>query len=278
MMRHLTLPDGEKIPVLGLGTWMMGERSARGPDIIAAICLGLDLGMCLVDTAEMYADGGAETLVGKAINGRRDAVFLVSKVLPENSDRKGMAASCEKSLKRLGTDRLDLYLLHWRGRVPLAETLEGFLELQRQGKIRHWGVSNFDQADMDELWALPGGKGCAVNQVIYNLGRRGIEWSLLPTLNKSGVPVMAYSPLEQGRILGKRPLKDLAKKRGVTPAQIALAWVLQRDGVVTIPKAASAQHLRENRAALDIALTAEDLAELDQAFPPPRKKEPLGML
>jgi len=277
-MRFVALPDGERIPTLGLGTWMMGDRASRGKEIEDALRLGLDLGMTLIDTAEMYADGGAEELVGKAIAGRRDTVFLVSKVLPSNASRKGTLAACERSLKRLGTDRLDLYLLHWRGGVPLRETVEAFVELKRAGKIHHWGVSNFDLADMEELWALPHGADCASNQVIYNLARRGIEFDLLPALAKRNVAVMAYSPLEQGRILGKRGLKELALRRGAAPAQVALAWVLHQKGVVAIPKAADPRHVRENRAALDLKLSAAELAELDRAFPPPAHKEPLGMI
>jgi len=277
-MRFVALPDGERIPALGLGTWMMGDRGSRGKETEDALRLGLDLGMTLIDTAEMYADGGAEELVGKAIAGRRDTVFLVSKVLPSNASRKGTLAACERSLKRLGTDRLDLYLLHWRGGVPLRETVEAFVELKHAGKIRHWGVSNFDLADMEELWALPHGADCASNQVIYNLARRGIEFDLLPALAKRNVPVMAYSPLEQGRILGKRGLKELALRRGVTPAQVALAWVLHQKGVMAIPKAADLRHVRENRAALDLKLSAAELAEFDRAFPPPAHKEPLGMI
>ena len=277
-MRYLALPDGEKVPVLGLGTWMMGDRSSRGKDVEDALRLGLDLGMTLIDTAEMYADGGAEELVCRAITGRRDDVFLVSKVVPSNASRPGVKAACERSLKRLGTDRLDLYLLHWRGGLPLAETVQGFEELRGAGKIRRWGVSNFDSADMAELRALPHGRNCAANQVIYNLGRRGIEFDLLPELRKAKVPVMAYSPLEQGRLLGHRVLAELAKKRGVTPAQVALAWVLQQEGVMAIPKAANPIHVRENRAALALNLSPAELADLDKAFPPPRRKEPLGMI
>jgi diketogulonate reductase-like aldo/keto reductase len=277
-MRFLALPGGERIPALGLGTWMMGDGASRGKKTEDALRLGLDLGMTLIDTAEMYADGGAEELVGKAIAGRRDTVFLVSKVLPSNASRKATLAACERSLKRLGTDRLDLYLLHWRGGVPLRDTVEAFAELKRAGKIRHWGVSNFDLADMEELWAMPHGADCASNQVIYNLSRRGIEFDLLPALAKRKITVMAYSPLEQGRILGKRGLKELASRRGVTPAQVALAWVLHQKGVVAIPKAADPRHVRENRAALDLKLSAAELAELDRAFPPPAHKQPLGMI
>jgi diketogulonate reductase-like aldo/keto reductase len=277
-MRHLSLPDGEKVPVLGLGTWGMGEARTRGADMVAALRLGLDLGMTLIDTAEMYGEGGAEEVVGRAIAGRRDAVFLVSKVYPHNASREGAAAACERSLKRLGTDRLDLYLLHWRGSVPLAETLETFGTLRRQGKIRHYGVSNFDLAEMAELWRLAGGEATAANQVLYNLSRRGIEWELLPRLRQRRVPVMAYSPIEQGRLLTKRALVAIAKRRGAAPAQVALAWLLRQPGIIVIPKAGRAEHVRENRAALDLVLSPADLAELDAAFPPPQGPAALEML
>lgn len=277
-MRYLRLPGGgEDVPVLGLGTWGMGEARGRDPDMVAALQLGLDLGMTLVDTAEMYGEGGAEEVVGKAVAGRRDKVFLVSKVYPHNATRRGTVAACERSLKRLGTDRLDLYLLHWRGEVPLAETLEAFAALRRTGKIRHWGVSNFGMTDMGELWSLPGGAECATNQVLYNLSRRGIEWDLLPWCRERRVPVMAYSPIEQGRLLRQRALGKVAARRGVTPAQIALAWLLTRTPVIVIPKAGDINHVRQNRAALDVTLAPEELAELDRAFPPPDAK-PLEML
>jgi len=277
-MRQLSLPDGEQVPVLGLGTWGMGEARTRGAEVVAALRLGLDLGMTLIDTAEMYGEGGAEEVVGKAIAGRRDQVFLVSKVYPHNASRRGAIAACERSLKRLGTDRLDLYLLHWRGSVPLAETLEAFGTLQRQGKIRHYGVSNFDTADMEELWRLDGGDAVATNQVLYNLSRRGIEWELLGRLRQRRIPVMAYSPIEQGRLLTNRTLVAVAERRGLRPAQIALAWLLQQPGVMAIPKAARGDHLRENRAALDIVLSSAELAELDAAFPPPLGPTALEML
>ncbi|HKW52904.1 MAG TPA: aldo/keto reductase, partial [Stellaceae bacterium] len=228
-MRFLRLPSGDEVPVLGLGTWGMGEARRRRSDEAAALRLGLDLGMTLIDTAEMYGEGGAEEVVGQAIAGRRDEVFLVSKVYPHNATRQGTIAACERSLKRLGTDRLDLYLLHWRGAVPLAETLGGFAALKRAGKIRHYGVSNFGVSDMEELWSLPGGTETATNQVLYNLTRRGIEWALLPWCRERRVPIMAYSPIEQGRLLTKRALKTIATRRGATPAQIALAWLLRRD-------------------------------------------------
>jgi diketogulonate reductase-like aldo/keto reductase len=269
-MRFLSLPDGTKVPVLGLGTWGMGERGSRGPDIVKALRLGLDLGMNLIDTAEMYGDGGAEEVVGEAIAGRRDEVFLVSKVYPQNAGGKKLAAACDKSLKRLGTDRLDLYLLHWRGDVPLAETVAGFEALRAAGKIRRWGVSNLDADDMQELWRIPEGRACAANQVLYNLSRRGIEAQLMPWCRDHRVPIMAYSPIEQGRILGKLALTKIAEARDVSPAQVALAWLIRQDGVFAIPKAADPDHVRDNARALDIALSPEELAALDRAFPRPR--------
>jgi diketogulonate reductase-like aldo/keto reductase len=278
-MRYLRLPGGdEELSVLGLGTWGMGEARDRDPDMVAALRLGLDLGMTLVDTAEMYGEGGAEEVVGKAIAGRRDEVFLVSKVYPHNATRRGTVTACERSLKRLGTDRLDLYLLHWRGDVPLAETLDAFAALRQAGKIRRWGVSNFGMTDMAELWSLSGGTECAANQVLYNLSRRGIEWDLLPWCRERRVPVMAYSPIEQGRLLRQRTLSKVADRRGVTAAQVALAWLLARSPVIVIPKAADIGHVRQNRAALDLALAPEEFAELDRAFPPPDRAKPLEML
>jgi diketogulonate reductase-like aldo/keto reductase len=277
-MRHLSLPDGGKIPVLGMGTWGMGERRGAAKEEIAALKLGLELGLTLIDTAEMYGEGGAEAVVAEAIAGRRDEVFIVSKVYPHNASRRGTVAACERSLKRLGTDRLDLYLLHWRGAVPLAETLEAFLALKREGKIRHYGVSNFDLGDMQEWLRLDGGAATASDQVLYNLARRGIEWDLLPWLREHRIAVMAYSPIEQGRILSKRALGAIAKRHAASPAQVALAWLLRQQGVVVIPKASTLDHVRENRAALEIALTAADLAELDAAFPPPKGPKPLEML
>lgn len=277
-MRSVTLPGGECVPALGLGTWMMGERGAHEPESVAALKRGIDLGMTLIDTAEMYGDGGAEELVGQAIKGRRDQIFIVSKVLPSNASRTGVAAACERSLKRLGTDRIDLYLLHWSGSVPLRETVAGFTALRRTGKIRYWGVSNLDLNEMQALWAVPEGDGCAANQLLYNLGRRGIEWDLMPALAARGVPVMAYSPLEQGRLLSDRTLKQVAAARGATAAQMALAWLLHRPGVIVIPKAATLAHIADNRAAAEIALTPAEFTALDRAFPPPRRKMPLAML
>ncbi|MGH6996016.1 MAG: aldo/keto reductase [Stellaceae bacterium] len=277
-MRSVTLPGGERVPALGLGTWMMGERSGREPESVAALKCGIDLGMTLIDTAEMYGDGGAEELVGQAIVGRRDQVFIVSKVLPSNASRTGVAAACERSLKRLGTDRIDLYLLHWHGGVPLRETVAGFTALRRAGKIRYWGVSNLDLDEMNALWAVPGGDGCVANQLLYNLGRRGIEWDLRPALSARGVPIMAYSPLEQGRLLGNAALKQVAAARGATSAQVALVWLLQQTGVIVIPKAANLAHVASNRAAAEITLTPAELAALNRAFPPPRQKMSLAVL
>ena len=272
------------LPILGQGTWNMGEDPSARPAEVAALRLGLDLGMTLIDTAEMYGEGGAEEVVGEAIAGRRDDVYLVSKVYPHNASRAGVRAACERSLRRLGTDCLDLYLLHWRGSVPLAETLEAFERLSDDGKIRAWGVSNFDVDDMVEAAALPAGSGIAANQVLYNLARRGIEWDLLPWCRERGIPVMAYSPLEstpveQRPLLARPQLAEVARRHGVTPAQVALAWLLRQDGVVTIPKAVQPAHLRANRAALDLApqLTPDDLALLDAGFPPPARRRPLAM-
>jgi diketogulonate reductase-like aldo/keto reductase len=255
----------------------LGEDAQHRADEIAALRLGLDLGMSLIDTAEMYAHGGAEQLVGEAIQGRRDEVFLVSKVLPQNASMRGTVTACEASLRRLQTDRLDLYLLHWRGTYPLGETLQGFATLAQQGKIRYWGVSNFDVDDMEDLVALPGGGEVQTNQVLYNLTRRGIEWDLLPWCDQRRISVMAYSPIEQGRLFSHRALTDVAKRHQATPAQIALAWVL-RAGVIAIPRTRSLSHVRENRAALDIVLTEHDLVALDRAFPPPHNKRPLETL
>jgi diketogulonate reductase-like aldo/keto reductase len=277
-MRTVTLPSGEAVPALGQGTWYMGEGRRPAAEETAALRLGLDLGMTLIDTAEMYASGGAERVVGEAIRGRRDEVFLVSKVLPSNASRRGTVAACEASLRRLGTDRLDLYLLHWRGGVPLAETVAGMEALVQAGKIRHWGVSNLDTDDMEELAALPGGEACATNQVLYNLTRRGIEWDLLPWCREHTVPIMAYSPIEQGRLLRQSALKEVAARHGVSPAQVALAWVLRDPLVIANPKAADQSHVRENRTALDIRLTAQDLAAFDRVFPPPTRKQPLELL
>ncbi|MCW5603188.1 MAG: aldo/keto reductase [Burkholderiales bacterium] len=276
-MKTVALPSGERVPALGQGTWFMGDRHARAKEI-ATLRLGLDSGLTLIDTAEMYGDGRAEELVGEAIAGRRDEVFLVSKVLPGNSSRRGTVAACERSLKRLGIDRIDLYLLHWRGGVPFTETLEALMALQNAGKIRHYGVSNLDLEDMRELWQAGGGQGVATNQLLYNLTRRGIEWDLLPWLRERRVPVMAYSPLEQARLLANAKFVAYAKREDMTPAQMALAWLLGNDDMIVIPKTADRARLRENAAALDIRLTAQQRAELDKLFPPPKGPRPLEIL
>lgn len=277
-MRKTKLPSGKSIPVLGQGTWYMGDEPHRRVDEIATLRLGLDLGMTLIDTAEMYGDGASEKLVGEAIAGRRDEVFLVSKVLPSNASRSGTIAACERSLRRLGTDCIDLYLLHWRGRTPFAETIAAFEALQDAGKIRHWGVSNMDVDDMEEIARAAGGDAISTNQVLYNLMRRGIEYDLLPKAQARGLPLMAYSPIEQGRLTEYPEVQDIADKHGVTPAQVALACVLRQEGVIAIPKASTLKHVRENRAALDLQLTSEDLAELDDVFPPPDGPESLEMI
>lgn len=277
-MKTVQLPSGERVPALGLGTWRMGEQPTAREREIATIRLALDLGVTLIDTAEMYGEGRAEELIGEAIVGRRDQAFLVSKVYPHNASTHGVAVACERSLTRLRTDRIDLYLLHWRGNIPLADTLEGFQKLQRAGKIRHYGVSNLDFADMKELWALLGGKEISANQLLYNLSRRGIEWDLLPWLREHRIPVMAYSPIEQARLVEDPKLKGFAAKMGVTAAQVALAWLLASDDVMVIPKTTRPERLRENRAALDVTLTPAQRAELDQLFPPPSGPTSLEML
>jgi diketogulonate reductase-like aldo/keto reductase len=274
----VTLPSGEKVPQLGQGTWRMGESGRAFDKEVAALRLGLDLGMTLIDTAELYGDGGAEEVVAEAIKGWRDECFIVSKVKPENSTRTGTIAACERSLKRLKTDRIDLYLLHWRGCRRLEETLIGFQALLDKGAIRYFGVSNFDVEDMEELFALPGGDACAGNQVVYNLRRRGIEYGLLPWAREHRVPIMAYSPIEQGRLGSNRTLAAIAARHEATPAQIALAWVLRQSDMMVIPKASNETHVRENREALDIHLSESDLAELDRAFLPPKGPRPLELL
>jgi aldehyde reductase len=245
---------------------------------VAALRRGIELGLTLVDTAEMYGDGRSEALVGEAIAGLRDQVFLVSKVYPHNASRQAMRRSCEASLKRLRVDTIDLYLLHWPGAVPLAETVEAFESLRRAGKIRHWGVSNFDADAMQALWRTPGGNAAQTNQVLYNLGERGIEWDLLPWLRKHGLPLMAYSPFDQGRLLSARPLVTFAKKLGMTPGQVALAWLLAQDGVMAIPKSGSPQRVEENAGALARPLKQDQLEELDRLFAPPAGPSPLAML
>ena len=274
----VTLPSGLSVPALGLGTWNMGEDNRKAAAEIESLKRGLDLGMTLIDTAEMYAEGGAEKITGEAIAGRRDKVFLVSKVYPWNASRQGVIDACERSLGRLKTDRLDLYLLHWRGEHPLAETVAGLEELQRAGKIGAWGVSNFDVADMEELMTVPDGKNCVANQVLYNLSRRGIEYDLLPWCQERGIAVMAYSPIEQGRLLRNDKLIQISKAYQATPAQVALAFLLEREGVIAIPKSANPERVAENAAAAELDISDEDWAALDAAFPPPREKRPLAMI
>ena len=277
-MKHMNLPSGERVPALGMGTWRMGEDPAARKEERATLELGLDLGLSLIDTAEMYGEGRTEEFLGQAIGHRRDEVFLVSKVYPHNASREGAIAACERSLRRLRTDRLDLYLLHWRGDVPLAETMEAFSALQRAGKIRHYGVSNFDRDDMEELWSVPGGSEVATNQVLYNLARRGIEWDLLPWLRERNVPVMAYSPIEQAKLLSEPKLVEFARGHGLTPAQAAITWLLARDDIIVIPKTGNRERLKENQAALDVRLTDPQMKELDRLFPPPSGPRPLAML
>jgi diketogulonate reductase-like aldo/keto reductase len=274
-MPTVTLPSGEIVPALGQGTWTMGDSGRKRKEEVAALRLGFDLGMTLVDTAEMYASGGAEEVVGEAIEGRRDSVFIVSKVMPGNASRRGTVSACEKSLKRLKTDRIDLYLLHWPGAVPVAETVEGFTQLKKAGKIRHWGVSNLDVDEMEELVSVPNGDEVATNQIMYNLKRRGSEFSLIPWCAQRRIPIMAYSPLDQGKLLRAQELEPIATRHHATNAQVALAWVLQQEQVMVIPKAGSEAHVRENYGALSVQLDAKEFAALDRAFPPPTKKRPL---
>lgn len=271
----MRFPSGEPVPVLGMGTWQMASDPARRTEEILALREGLDLGMTLIDTAEMYGSGRAEALVGEAIAGRREEVFLVTKVLPSHARRQDTITACEASLRRLGTDCIDLYLLHWPAPIPAAETVEAFVDLTGAGKIRTWGVSNFDVDDLSEVLGLPGGEAVATDQVLYNLERRSIDAALLPFCQDRSIPIMAYTPLGQGRLLTHPVVRSVALRHEATPAQVALAWVLRHQGMVAIPKAGSAGHVRENHGALDVALTAEDLAELDRAFPPPTGSEPL---
>jgi diketogulonate reductase-like aldo/keto reductase len=275
---EVTLPDGERVPAFGQGTWHMGEDRRRAAEEAASLRLGIELGFRLIDTAEMYGSGRAEEIVAEATQGLRDQLFIVSKVLPSNASRRGTIEACDKSLKRLKTDRIDLYLLHWRGSHPFEETLAAFDKLQRDGKIRHHGVSNFDTDDMQEWTALKGGGTVAANQILYNLSRRGPEFDLIPWCRQRRIVVMAYTPLGQGRLLGNRGLAEVAARHGASPAQIALAWLLRHDGMMVIPKATSAEHVRDNFGALKLKLTDDDLAALDRAFPPPKGKSSLGML
>jgi diketogulonate reductase-like aldo/keto reductase len=274
----VTFPDGVTVPALGLGTWQMGERRAEAKREVAALTAALDEGMSLIDTAEMYGDGGAERIVARAIAGRRDEAFVVSKVSPHNASAQGTIAACERSLARLATDRIDLYLLHWPGQHPLADTVAAFERLRRDGKIVRWGVSNFDVADMKALLAVEGGSNCASNQVLYNLNERGIEWKLRALCHRHGMPVMAYSPFAQGPLLRDRKLATLAAPLNVTPAQLALAWLLAQPGVIAIPKTSDVARVIEFRATAAVRLTPATLAAIDAAFPPPKRAQPLGML
>lgn len=276
-MQRVTIKGGVKVPVFGLGTWRMGERRSDRAAEVAALKLGLELGVRLIDTAEMYGEGMAEEIAGEAMEGLRDSIYLVSKVYPHNASRKGTVAACERSLKRLKTDRLDLYLLHWRGSHPLSETVAGFEALQKAGKIVSWGVSNFDVDDLDTLAGVPDGANCASNQVLYHLGSRGIEWRLLAKCQAGRIMVMAYSPLGQGALLRKPALGKIAAKHACDPAAVALAWVLRQKGVITIPKATRPEHVRANVKALEVKLDQQDLAALDRAFPPPQRARPLDM-
>ena len=276
-MKTLKLISGKEIPILGQGTWRMGERASQKQAEIAALKLGMDLGMTLIDTAEMYGEGGAEKVVAEAISGRREEVYLVSKFYPYNASYDGLIAACDRSLSRLKTDYLDLYLLHWRGSVPLSETLEGLQHLKQAGKILDYGVSNFDTDDMEEAESLTGGKEIVTNQVLYNLKRRGIEWDLLPWCKHHQIPIMAYSPVEQRAFINDSKLNNITAKHNATSTQIALAWLLHQDNVISIPKATNPDHVKENHAAFDIKLTVEDLQELDRRFEPPRRKMSLAM-
>jgi diketogulonate reductase-like aldo/keto reductase len=279
-MKTVELPTGERVPALGLGTWRMGEASRSRRDEVEAVRFALQIGYRLIDTAEMYGEGGAEEVVGEALAAGpvpRDAVFLVSKVYPHNASRKGAVAACERSLARMRTDRIDLYLVHWRGSVPLAETVAAFEHLRETGKIRHWGVSNFDIDDLRELREVDDGERCAMNQVYYSAGRRGIEFDLRPWQRQQRLPLMAYCPIDQGALASHAKLRAITRARGVTAAQVALAWVLRQPDVIAIPKAVQATHLRENLAAASIELSADELARIDAAFPPPTRKRRLAM-
>ena len=277
-MRTIELPNGEVVPALGLGTWHMGENRSESAREVSAIKAGIDLGMTLIDTAEMYGEGGAERVVGEAIQGQRDKVFIVSKVYPHNASARGTIKACERSLKRLGTDCIDLYLMHWRGGVPLQETVDAFERLKSDGKIRQWGVSNFDAADMEELSGVSKGGSCITNQVLYHLGERGIEWDLLPACEDSAIPIMAYSPLGQGSILRDSILQHVATKHDVSPAAIAIAWVMRHQHIIAIPKTSDVDRVQQNFLAADLILDDEDLRILDGAFPPPSGPSSLAIL
>jgi diketogulonate reductase-like aldo/keto reductase len=277
-IRAVPLPNGTLVPALGMGTWYLGEDPDQHDIQLSALRTGIDIGLTLIDTAEMYGDGAAEELIGKAIAGRRDDVFLVSKVLPSHATLEGTPKACRDSLRRLGTDHLDMYLLHWRGSAPLAQTVEAFEELVQAGLIRCWGVSNFDVLDMEELIAVPGGSRFQTDQVLYNLARRGPEYDLLPWLEETGTPLMAYSPVDHGSLLEHAAIRDMARNKGVTPAQLAIAWVLRLPDVFAVAKASTKAHVIENRAAMEISFSEEELDQLDQLFPAPFSKVPLEVL
>ena len=278
MGNRVTLPSGESIPSMGLGTWHMGERIGNPKTEVDALVRGLDLGAALIDTAEMYARGGAERVVGSAIKGRRDDVFIVSKILPDNASFDGTIRACENSLQRMEIESIDLYLLHWPGNHPLEYTVSAFEQLKTDGKIKHWGVSNFDTSDMQELYGIPEGKNCQINQVLYNLSRRGIEWDLLPWCRSKGLPIMAYSPIEQGRLLENKKLKALASEIGVSAAQLSIAWSIRKNDIITIPKASNLEHVSQNIEAWTIKLESAILDELDKLFEPPVRKKGLDIL
>ncbi len=278
MGKLVTLPSGESVPSMGLGTWHMGERIGNPKTEVDALSRGLDLGATLIDTAEMYARGGAERVVGSAIKGRRDDVFIVSKVLPHNASFDGTIRACENSLQRMEIESIDLYLLHWPGNHPLESTISAFEQLKTDGKIKHWGVSNFDTSDMQELYGIPEGKNCQINQVLYNLSRRGIEWDLLPWCRSKGLPIMAYSPIEQGRLLENKKLKALASEIGVSAAQLSIAWSIRKNDIITIPKASNLEHVSQNIDAWTIKLESTVLDELDKLFEPPVRKKGLDIL
>ena len=279
-MRTVVLPDGKRVPALGQGTWRMGESKSAHAREVAALRLGIELCMSLIDTAEMYGDGGAEEIVGEAIHGQYQGVFVVTKVYPHNASSAELSKACERSLKRLRIDAIDLYLLHWREPTPpLQETVDAFEKLRAAGKIKRWGVSNFDLDDMEELLSVEHGRKCAANQVLYNLQNREIEFDLLPWSETNKIPIMAYSPVgHSGQLLRNAALKKIAQSHDATPAQIALAWVLRQPGVIAIPKASTEAHVRDNAASLKIKLTKEDLTDLDREFPPPKSKRPLPVL
>ena len=278
MGKLVTLPSGENVPSMGLGTWHMGERIGNPKTEVDALIRGLDLGATLIDTAEMYARGGAERVVGSSIKGRRDDVFIVSKVLPHNASFDGTIRACENSLQRMEIESIDLYLLHWPGNHPLESTISAFEQLKTDGKIKHWGVSNFDTSDMQELYQIPESKNCQINQVLYNLSRRGIEWDLLPWCRSMGLPIMAYSPIEQGRLLENKKLIALASEIGVSAAQLSIAWSIRGNDIITIPKASNLEHVRQNIDAWTIKLESATLDELDKLFEPPVRKKGLDIL